>query len=174
MARRLAVTGVHQTISEIKRFGEEAKRKLNLQTEVIAFQIEQDAIRLAPRNMGKLWQTIRHKKVSEGNYKVTVNEFYGAYMEFGTGAKVQVPAGWEQMAASFKGKTGKSFDDFVEAMKIWMRQKGYDEKNAWIACINILHNGQEPRPFLYPAWIKGKADYEKNLKQLLKNLKRTI
>ena len=169
-----SVTGVSKVIAEIKAFGADAQKKINNETEAIAFQIETDAKRLAPKNFGKLAQSISKEKVNDSNYKVTVNEMYGPYMEFGTGTKVNVPTEFQNMAATFKGPTGKSFADGLEAIKIWCRAKGIDEKAAYPIFAKILGAGVNPQPFLYPAWIKGKSDYEKNLKQLLKNLKRNI
>ena len=127
-----SVNGVNKTIAEIRRFGTDAQKKINQETEAIAFQIEADAKRMAPKNFGKLAQSISHEKINASNYKVTVNEMYGAYMEFGTGTKVQVPDEFKNMAASFQGSTGKSWREGLEAIKVWCRAKGIDEKAALI------------------------------------------
>ena len=169
-----SVNGVNKTIAEIRRFGTDAQKKINQETEAIAFQIEADAKRMAPKNFGKLAQSISHEKINASNYKVTVNEMYGAYMEFGTGTKVQVPDEFKNMAASFQGSTGKSWREGLEAIKVWCRAKGIDEKAAYPIFAKILGAGVNPQPFLYPSWIKGKSDYQKNLERLLKNLKRNI
>lgn len=166
--------GVNQTIAEIRKFGEDANKKIAQQTQSIAFQIEEDAIDKAPKDIGKLAQTIRHLKVTDFQYKITVNEFYGAYMEFGTGSKINIPPEFSEMASTFKGKTGKSFEDGLEAIKGWCRRKGIDEKAAYPIFAKILGAGINPQPFLYPAYIKGKNDYEKNLNELLKRLKKKI
>jgi len=167
-------SGVNSTIAEIRKFGADAEKKINLETEAAAFQIEADAKKLAPKNFGKLAQSISHEKINPSNYKVTVNEMYGAYMEFGTGSKVSVPTEFSDMAASFKGSTGKSWKDGLEAIKIWCRAKGIDEKAAYPIFAKILGAGVNPQPFLYPAWIKGKTDYQNKLKELLKRLNKKI
>jgi len=169
-----SVNGISETIAELRKFGSDVEKMINAETEAAAIQIELDAKRLAPKNFGKLAQSISHDKINSSNYKVTVNEFYGAYIEFGTGALVKVPPGFEEMANSFKGQKSGSFKDFIAAMTIWFNAKGYDTKNVWIACINKLNNGSEARPFLYPAWVKGKKDYESNLKKMLTHLNRKI
>jgi len=166
--------GTDKVIAEIRKFGVEAEKKINQETEAIAFQIESDSKKLAPKNFGKLAQSISKEKINPSNYKITVNEFYGAYMEFGTGAKVNVPAEFADMAASFKGSTGKSFKDGLEAIKIWCRAKGIDEKAAYPIFAKILGAGVNPQPFLYPSWVKGKNDYQNNLKRLLKSLNKKI
>lgn len=166
--------GISETVIEIRKFGAEAEAKINAETQAVAFQIEKDAKQKAPVNFGKLAQSISHEKINESNYKVTVNEFYGAYMEFGTGAKVNVPSEFADMANSFKGSTGKSFADGLEAIKVWCKAKGIDEKAAYPIFAKILGAGVNPQPFLYPAWLKGKNDYKENLNKLLKRLQKKI
>ncbi len=36
--------------------------------------------------------------------------------------------------------------------------------------MSILRKGQEPQPYLYPAFVKGRKQYLKDLKELLKRL----
>jgi len=175
-----AVRGVSGVIAELRKFGKDAEKRINGETEAIAFQIEADAKRLAPKNFGKLAQSISiSQPISDRNKAIesrviTVNEMYGAYMEFGTGTKVKVPSEFSEMAATFKGGTGKSFADGLEAIKIWCRVKGIDEKAAYPIFAKILGAGINPQPFLYPAWIKGKIDYKNNLDKLLKHLQKKI
>ncbi len=169
-----SVNGVTQTITELRKFGKEAEKVIAGETEAAALSIEEDAKKRAPKNFGKLAQSISTSKINPTNYKVTVNELYGAYVEFGTGLLVKVPPEFEAMANSYKGKKGGTFQDFIDAMTIWFKAKGYDTKNVWIACINKINNGSEPQPFLYPAWIKGKKDYEKRLKLAIKQFNKKI
>jgi len=169
-----AVRGVSKVISEIKRFGRDAEKIIDAETEAIAFQIEGDAKRLAPKNFGKLAQSISHSKPKPLSRKVTVNELYGAYMEFGTGAKVNVPAEFSDMANSFKGQKIGTFEQGLAAIKVWCRSKGIDEKAAYPIFAKILGAGINPQPFLFPAYQKGKKDYQNNLKKVLSRLKRRI
>lgn len=166
--------GLNSVIADIRKFGADAEKKINKETELIAFQIVGDAKRLAPKDLGKLAQSISHEKINPANYKVTVNELYGAYIEFGTGKKVSVPAEFADMAKSFQGPTGRSFADGLEAIKDWCRRHGIDERAAYPIFAKILGAGINPQPFLYPAWVKGKKDYEENLNKLLKRLNKKI
>jgi len=166
----MAVNGVAETIRKIKSYGEEAKNQIENETKAIAFQIEGDAKRMAPANFGKLRQSISHLKVSDGKYKITVNEYYGAYMEFGTGTKVSVPNEFKNMANSFRGQRQGTYAQGLDSIKVWCRSKGIDVKYAYVIFAKILGAGINPKPFLYPAWVKGKKDYEKNLKALLRRL----
>ena len=168
------IKGLSSTISELRKFGEKAEKLINAETQAIAFQIEADAKKLAPKNFGKLAQSISHAKVKHALYKVTVNEFYGAYMEFGTGSKVNVPAEFADMAATFKGKKQGTFKQGLEAIKVWCKAKGIPEEAAYPIFAKILGAGVNPQPFLYPAYIKGKKDYQNNLERLLKSLNKKI
>lgn len=163
------VTGISQTIAKLQAFGKDIEKKIDLELEAIALQVEADAKKLAPKNFGKLAQSISRKKVKSLVWKVTVNEIYGAYMEFGTGTKVRVPAEFAEMAKSFQGKKGTgTFKDALEAIKVWCRSRGIDEKAAYPILAKILGAGVNPQPFLYPAYKKGEKDLLKNLEKLVK------
>lgn len=166
--------GINETISALRSFGYDMEKKINAETQAIAIQIEGDAKKLAPKNFGKLQQSISHKKVETSLYKVTVNEIYGAYMEFGTGTKVQIPAEFADIASQFRGKGRGTWKDALESIKVWCRSKGIDEKAAYPILAKILGAGVNPQPFLYPAYQKGKKDYENNLKKLLSRTKKKI
>lgn len=163
------VKGISQTIAKLQAFGKDIEKKIDLELEAIAFQVEADAKKLAPKNFGKLAQSISHKKVKNLVWKVTVNEIYGAYLEFGTGTKVRVPAEFAEMAKSFQGKKGTgTFKDALEAIKVWCRSRGIDEKAAYPILAKILGAGVNAQPFLYPAYKKGEKDLLKNLEKLVK------
>ena len=170
----VTIKGLSSTISELRKFGEKAEKLINAETQAIAFQIEADAKKLAPKNFGKLAQSISHLEVKPALYKVTVNELYGAYMEFGTGTKVSVPAEFADMAATFKGKKQGSWKEGLEAIKVWCKAKGIPEEAAYLIFAKILGAGVNPQPFLYPAWTKGRKDYQNNLERVLKSLNKKI
>lgn len=161
--------GLSQTIAKLQKAGKDIEKKIGAEIEAIAIQIESDAKKLAPKNFGKLAQSISRAKVKNLTWKVTVNEIYGAYMEFGTGTKVKVPAEFAEMAKTFQGKKAKgTFKDALEAIKVWCRSKGIDEKAAYPILAKILGAGISPKPFLYPSYKKGEKDLIKNLEKLVK------
>ena len=169
-----SVKGINETIKELRKFGKDAEILIDAETEAIALQIENDAKNLAPKNFGKLAQSISNSKVKMSNYKVTVNEKHGAYMEFGTGKKVNVPAEFKDMANSFKNQKNGSFKDGLEAIKIWCRSRGIPEEAAYPIFAKILGAGINPQPFLYPAFKKGSKDYLKNLSNVLNKMNKKI
>ena len=135
----MAVKGLKKVLSNLKKFGAEAAVEIDISTMATALDIAKNAKTLAPKDMGKLAQSIYEAKISEADYKVVVGADYGAYVEFGTGKKVQVPTELKEIAIQFKG--------------------------AGIKQINL-----QPQPFLYPAFVKGRKQYIKDLKKVLKKL----
>lgn len=56
-------------------------------------------------DLGKLRQSIVYEAYRGGwGAQVTANAKYAPYVEFGTGGLVQIPEGWDEVAAQFKGK----------------------------------------------------------------------
>ena len=135
----MAVKGLKKVLSNLKKFGSEAAVEIDISTMATALDIAKNAKTLARKDMGKLAQSIYEVKIGESDYKVVVGASYGAYVEFGTGKKVQVPSELKEIAIQFKG--------------------------AGIKQINL-----QPRPFLYPAFVKGRKQYIKDLKKVLKKL----
>jgi hypothetical protein len=173
----MAVKGISSVIAELRGKSKELDRLINANTIDAAFKIEKTAKQLAPKNFGKLAQSISTSqpisdrgKVLE-NRIITVNEAYGAYMEFGTGIKVKVPADFQEMAASFKGQKTGTFSEGLKRIEAWCKAKGIDQKRAKWIFLKILGAGLNPHPFLYPAWVKGQKDYLEALKRLLNKFK---
>ena len=99
----MAVKGLKKVLSNLKKFGSEAAVEIDISTMATALDIAKNAKTLAPKDMGKLAQSIYEAKISEADYKVVVGADYGAYVEFGTGKKVQVPTELKEIAIQFKG-----------------------------------------------------------------------
>lgn len=169
-----SIKGVDQVIKELRKYGKDIEVQIDATTNDVAMQIERNAKDLGPKNFGKLAQSISKEKIKESQYRISTQEIYAAYMEFGTGTKVSIPDEFKDMAASFKGKKTGSYKEGLESIKLWCKKKGIDEKYAWVIFSTILGAGVNPQPFLYPAWIKGKKDYLNNLKKLLSKYNKKI
>ena len=163
----MEIKGVNTVIANLRKYGKEAEKDIQGVTEQVARNIEKNAKQSAPANYGKLGQSIITEKVNLTTYKVVVNAPYGAYMEFGTGTKVNVPSELASVAKQFKGKKMGNFKTALEDIKQWCRSKGIDEKAAYPILAKILKVGIAPRPFLYPAYLVGKAEYLDKLKKVL-------
>jgi HK97 gp10 family phage protein len=143
-----------------------------------ALKIQSSAKRLAPVNFGQLRNSIylKEQKVEKG-YVFTVgsNASYAPYVEFGTGGKVSIPKGFEELANGFKGKKSGTFKDMVEALTLWVRRKGIgggnDKSIAYAIAISILRKGMQPQAFLIPAFEAEKPNLIQNILNVLKNVK---
>ena len=138
MKPKLKITGQKELLKKLAAFGDEAERKVSLITFNTAQEIATDAASNAPANYGKLRQSINATKEYKMLYNVNVNAVpIGAYVEFGTGAKVDVPEEWKDLAWQF-----------------YVNGQGF----------------LPPTPYLYPAFRKGRVQYEKDLQDLLDKL----
>jgi HK97 gp10 family phage protein len=164
------IKGLTKVLKDLEEFGKEGKMVIDIVAEVTSMDIVADAKAFAPKNNGKLAQSIAYTKIADADYKVVVNSPYGAYVEFGTGSKVQVPTELQGIASQFKGKKAGTFEQGLRAIKDWCKNKGIPESAAYPIFMSILEKGQEPQPYLYPAFIKGRKQYLKDLKTVLKKL----
>lgn len=134
--------GLQELLKKFKTLDKEIVKNVDDLIEGSAQEIELDAKVAAPVNFGKLRQGIKSEPIQgeKLGYRVVAKEKYSAFMEFGTGGKVKVPAELKDIAIQFKGK-------------------GIREVNI------------QPRPFLYPAFVKHRKILIKDLKDYLKTLK---
>lgn len=90
-----------------------------------ALRIETKAKRNAPVNLGTLRQSIHSVSDTGGlTHRVIASASYAPYVEFGTGGKVSIPAGYENFAVQFKGKGSGTLEDFIQALTVWVKRKG--------------------------------------------------
>ncbi len=164
------VKGINKLLKKLSTMGDKAVKGIDQTTETVITEIALNARAGAPKNIGKLAQSITPLKVGDLRYQVQVGESYGAYVEFGTGAKVQVPAEFQDMANKFKGGNVGTFEEGLKSIKDWCRNKGISEDAAYPIFISILNKGISPQPFLYPAFVKGREQYLKDLRELIKQL----
>jgi len=164
---------ISKLLTQINSFGEDAKRSAVSITNVTADDIVTDA----KQNL------TNHKTVNYGQLRLSIakteatiqvnrslifsNAPYSAYVEFGTGTKVQIPAGFESLAAKYRGKGGGTFDQLLENIKDWCRRKGIDEKLAYPIAVSIVRTGIKPQPYFIPAYLQNIPIYEKRLVKTL-------
>jgi len=98
------VVGVKALEKKFKKFGIEGQKQFEDITKIQALEIQADAKRQAPVDLGKLRQGIVTEEVNKTTYIIAALEKYSAFMEFGTGMLTSIPKGWEEIAILFKGK----------------------------------------------------------------------
>jgi len=160
---------ISKLLTQINSFGYDAKRSAVSITNITADDIVTDA----KQNL------TNHKTVNYGQLRLSIakteatmqvnrslifsNAPYSAYVEFGTGTKVKIPAGFESLAAQFRGKGGGTFDQLLDNIKDWCRRKGIDEKLAYPIAVSIVKTGIKPQPYFIPAYLQNVPIYEKKL-----------
>ena len=132
----------------------------------MAQEIALTAKQLAPKNFGTLAQSINVKPIKGEGYKIFVGVEYGAYVEFGTGKKVNIPSEMKDIASRFKGSPG-SFKEGLKAIKDWVKSKGIPESAAYPILVSLIVNGQSAQPYLYPAFLKGRKLLLQDLKDYI-------
>ena len=136
-----------------------------------AFKFRDDAARTAVANggdRGTLAKSISAQQNNLFNWTVAVGATYGAFVEFGTKGKARVPAGFEDVAARFKGFKGNG-GKLYDAIYQWVKRKGLtatysvktqrrtkskgeDKRTQQIAFLiarSIYRYGITPKPFFY-------------------------
>ena len=123
----------------------------------------------APVDSGFLRNSIGEEKKTDFIRQYFVNANYAAFLEFGTGARVEVPNELKEVAAQFRGPYPGTFDAGLESVKDWCRRNGIDEDAAFPIFMSILRRGIEPRPFIYPALKQEFITFRRDIEQAFKN-----
>jgi HK97 gp10 family phage protein len=97
---------IGKLLKQIDSFGDDAKRMAVSVTNETANNMVTDAKLKAPVNLNQLRLSIGKTTARIGYNKsfFFANAPYSAYVEFGTGGKVRIPKGFEELASKYKGK----------------------------------------------------------------------
>ena len=168
----LSLSGIKELEGKLNKLSTALKVDIGDEINASALNIENQAKRLAPVNLGQLRNSIGLTKDGELTYSVAANASYAAYVEFGTGPQVNVPADFKSYAQQFKGKSGGKFKDMVEALTLWVKRKGIgngknDKGLAYVIALSILKKGMRPQPFLVPAYEMEKPKLIQRLNKLI-------
>jgi len=101
------IKGLDKVISNIRKYGKEAENDIEDVTELVARDIEKYAKGNVVANFGKLGQSIKALEQDKTHWNIEAGGIvapYAAYVEFGTGGLVSVPAELKEQAWLFKGK----------------------------------------------------------------------
>ena len=143
------IKGLTKVLKDLEKFGDEVKEEVHIITGDNATKIELSAKNNAPVNKligfgGDLKQGIKAIELGKSDFKIMANANglapYSAYVEFGTGEK----------------NTKVPME--LKEMALKFKGKGVKEINL------------KPQPYLYPAFVKGRTQYLKDLNELLKRL----
>jgi hypothetical protein len=140
-----------------------------------------------PTDEGFLKGSIEAVRVSPLNYEFVAGAFYAPFIEFGTGKKVKIPAGYNELAkesgqaakasAGAKGNFEKRIEEWIKRKGIRPKQKATGKgsraandsamKNLiFLIKMEILKNGIKAQPFFIPAFEKFKSQVKTKLDKL--------
>lgn len=174
---KLEVKGIDALMKKYKSKQETLMKDVQSELNAWADDVATDAkIQLSRKtsNTGRLANSVTPVYMAMKS-SVRVSADYASYIEFGTRKFAasyvgSLPKEWSDIAARSKGGTGGIFAQMVIAIRQWMKERGYDEKYAYPAALNILRNGIRPQPFLYPAVNKNTPELKKNIQNIFKDL----
>ena len=185
----IKLNGLDNLIATVEKTAKRAESETKVALTKFAKNTETEAKRLAPANEVRLSNSI-NGTVDGFTAKITVTADYAAYLEFGTrkfAARyvATLPQDWQSYAATFRGKGGGTFDQFIQDIMQWVRQKGIGglktksgrtseskssldamQQAAYAIALNILQNGIRPQPFVYPAVTKNTPVLEADIKKV--------
>jgi HK97 gp10 family phage protein len=109
---KVKLEGLEKSIRNLHSWETDKIRKVANQFDRSAFAIEKNAKLKAPTDKSKLKTDIQKKVTKTDHNRVVSAEVfntakYAPFVEFGTGALVEVPAEQQEYALQFKGKTGR-------------------------------------------------------------------
>jgi HK97 gp10 family phage protein len=171
----LQVKGLDTLIKKMDKLAANAKLEVQAELNDWADTTAQNAIQLVSINSsdeGLLKNSIK-PLYGNGSATVVASTKYAAYIEFGTRKYAAayvgtLPADWQTFAATFKGKTGGTFKEFLLSIIAWVGRKGIDKKLAYPIARKIMIDGIKPKPFMYPSVNKTLPVLIKNLKAIFK------
>ena len=107
----MKLKGANKLKVKLDKMSKDSEKKVGDIIKDNAHEIAYEAMEKAPRLIktkgggfhpnGQINQSIATDRVSNLEYTVSVNSVMGAYAEFGTGAYIKIPPGWEDIAWSY-------------------------------------------------------------------------
>lgn len=176
----LEITGMTGVLGKLDKYNNKIQDGIIDEVAASALKIQSDAKKAAPVNIntlrGSIYMEPNIKSKTQYMFTVGTEVSYAPYIEFGTGGKVSIPAGYESYANGFKGKSKGKFKDMLMALTEWVQKKGIasgkqSKSVAYMIAISILRKGLRPQPFLIPAFEREKPKLKLRIEKILKNAK---
>lgn len=173
MAIRLQ--GFEEYIRKLKDAPVKLAQMIDEEMEDAARDWANKAVQSAPYDEGFLRGGIDALKVGN-HWEVISRMAYSAYMEWGTGTLVSVPAELSDYAQTFKGSTGGAgtFQQLLKNITEWVRRKGIgdDSSNvAFLIALKIVRVGVKPQPFFFIHKVAVEQELIGRLRNRLKQFK---
>jgi len=135
----MKIKGVNSVIADLRKYGKEAEKDIQGVTEQVARNIEKNAKSGVVANFGKLGQSIQAVKINDYNWSIEAGGILAPYAPF----------------VEFGTGGLVQVPDELKQQAIKFKGKGIRQVNL------------RARPFLYPALLRGRAEYLDKLKKVL-------
>jgi hypothetical protein len=170
-AVKFDIKGLDKLQKKIGQLPKELQEEVVGEVQAWGFDVNAEQIGLISQqkiqDLGALQQNTKALPKPDG-VELISNVYYAPYIEFGTGAKVKVPAELNDYASQFRGKKRGDFRTFVKALEAWLKRKGGNPKFAFIAALNIIKNGQEARPYFFPPYLRKRKELLSRINAVIK------
>lgn len=187
------VIGLDSYLKRLQTASKTVQAEVSGEIGAAAMKFRDDAARTAVANggdRGTLAKSISAQQNNLFNWTVAVGATYGAFVEFGTKGKARVPAGFEDVAARFKGFKGNG-GKLYDAIYQWVKRKGLtatysvktkrrskftksEEKRtqqiAFLIARSIYRYGITPKPFFYPQVTPGRNQLFERIKVIMNGI----
>lgn len=101
----MKISGLQDTLKALNKFEADGVEAVKANIEVSGYIMQSEAMRRVPVDLGQLKNSIRVEFSDNGlTTTLVATAPYAAYQEFGTGGRVSIPKGMEEMARQFKGR----------------------------------------------------------------------
>jgi HK97 gp10 family phage protein len=101
---KIEIEGLDKLVKDFENKANNLTKDVDDEIVAAAYDIERLAKTRVVKNFGALASSINANKTGTLSAEVNAQKGYAAYVEFGTGTLVDVPAGLEDYAIQFKGK----------------------------------------------------------------------
>jgi hypothetical protein len=170
-AVKFDIKGLDKLQKKISQLPKELQEEVVGEIQAWGYDVNAEQIGLISQqkiqDLGALQQNTKAVPKPDG-VELISNVYYAPYIEFGTGAKVKVPAELNDYASQFRGKKRGDFRTFVKALEAWLKRKGGNPKFAFIAALNIIKNGQEARPYFFPPYLRKRKELTSRINAVIK------
>ncbi len=104
MAITANISGLKELEKKLSKLGKEVEEGTANEINTSALTIQRNAKRNVVVDNGFLRNSISLEPISKLTYSVEAKAKYAPYVEFGTGGLVEIPNGYQEFAALFKGR----------------------------------------------------------------------
>lgn len=164
---KIEIVGLTPLLAQVSNMSEDVQKKVSAEIEASCLIIVRNAKRRAPKNVGRLAQLITYVKHGLLDFEIISAANQSAYMEFGTKKLVSIPAGFESLAASFRGvNIGSGGVSAKDQIYTWAKQKGIKKQFWYPIYRKIMTLGITPHPYMIPA-LSELTNLQTRIKKLI-------